>query len=33
MNMAMAGMVPVMVTGTVGRDVRAMEPSQLLCSA
>jgi hypothetical protein len=30
MNMAMAGMIPVMVAGMMGRDMRAMEPEQLL---
>ena len=30
MNMMMAGMIPVMVAGMMGRDMRAMEPSQLL---
>jgi hypothetical protein len=30
MNMVMAGMIPVMVAGMMGRDMRAMEPSQLL---
>jgi hypothetical protein len=30
MNMVMAGMIPVMVAGMMGRDMRAMEPTQLL---
>jgi manganese oxidase len=30
MNMMMTGMVPVMVAGMMGRDMRAMEPSELL---
>ena len=30
MNMVMAGMIPAMVAGMMGRDMRAMEPSQLL---
>jgi hypothetical protein len=30
MNMVMAGMVPVMVVGMMGRDMRAMQPSQPL---
>ena len=30
MNMVMAGMIPVMVAGMMGRDMRAMEPNQLL---
>lgn len=30
MNMVMAGMIPVMVAGMMGRDMRAMEPGQLL---
>lgn len=29
MNMVMAGMIPVMVAGMMGRDMRAMEPSEL----
>ena len=30
MNMVMAGMIPAMVVGMMGRDMRAMEPHQLL---
>lgn len=30
MNMMMTGMIPVMVAGMMGRDMRAMEPSELL---
>jgi len=30
MNMMMAGMIPVMVAGMMGRDMRAMEPEELL---
>ncbi len=30
MNMVMAGMIPVMVAGMMGRDMRAMEPGQPL---
>lgn len=30
MNMVMAGMIPVMVAGMMGRDMRAMEPGQLV---
>jgi hypothetical protein len=30
MNMVMAGMIPAMVVGMMGRDMRAMEPSQIL---
>ena len=30
MNMVMAGMIPVMVAGMMGRDMRAMDPSHLL---
>lgn len=30
MNMVMAGMIPVMVFGMMGHDMRAMQPSQLL---
>lgn len=29
MNMVMAGMIPVMIAGMMGRDMRAMEPWQL----
>ena len=29
MNMVMAGMIPVMTLGMMGRDMRAMEPSEL----
>jgi hypothetical protein len=30
MNMVMAGMIPVMIAGMMGRDMRAMEPWQLV---
>jgi hypothetical protein len=30
MNMMMAGMIPVMVWGMMGRDMRAMEPTELV---